>query len=66
MSNVNNINVKMQTISGYTDNLEAYISRMTKRQANLKAEGNKIYASVPKKKPLIKNFQDNDPRVAKL
>ena len=60
--------VKMLTISGYIENLQALASRVLGRQVQIpdKKDQEKVFVQVPKRKPHIKNFSDNDPRLEKI
>ena len=61
----------MVTICGYLDNLQVTTSKyvpfktvMLKDQE--KKDFTKIYVQVPKRRPQIKNFHEDDPRMQKI
>ncbi|CDW87299.1 UNKNOWN [Stylonychia lemnae] len=64
-------NVKMITICGYLDSLQTFIGQSLNKQNILlkdqdKKDFTKVFAQVPKRKPQIKNFVEDDPRLGKI
>jgi hypothetical protein len=60
----------MITICGYLDSLQNFVNYSLSKSIHLKDQDKKdftkIFAQVPKRKPLIKNFSEDDPRIPKI
>lgn len=68
----NAASIKLVTITGYLNHLGAFVNRTMNLNRPISLldrdnrEQDKVVAQVPKRKPMGKNFQENDPRIEKI
>jgi hypothetical protein len=67
------VGVQLITITGYLDNIQNFVARVVRKPLQSiklrdedKKEVNKVFAQVPKRRPLYHNFGENDPKAAEI